>query len=34
LNLPESVVPATVAKAMKAPVSERPSRGMIFYYTW
>ena len=27
LNLPESVVPATVAKAMKAPVSERPSRG-------
>ena len=27
LNLPESVVPATVAKAMKAPVSERPTRG-------
>jgi small subunit ribosomal protein S10e len=27
LNLPESVVPATIAKAMKAPVSERPTRG-------
>lgn len=27
LNLPESVVPATVAKALKAPASERPTRG-------
>jgi small subunit ribosomal protein S10e len=32
LNLPESVVPATIAKAMKAPVSERPSRGIYILF--